>query len=89
MAEEKEYIVHFYDGRVRRMSGPLRELQKLPVKKIEEAPPSFGPVSNVRRDMERINRALGQGFVQLKDVLDPRQILRKLGGGQNGPSPRM
>lgn len=40
---EKEYIVYFYDGRVSRMPGPLKELQKLPVKKIvpvEEAPES-------------------------------------------------
>lgn len=35
--KEKEYIVTFYDGRVRRMPGPLKELQKLPVKSIEEA----------------------------------------------------
>lgn len=62
MAEEKEYIVHFYDGRVRRMRGPLSELQKLPVTKIEEAPPSLSPVNMVNRDMERITRALGQGF---------------------------
>jgi len=60
MPAEKEYIVHFYDGRVRRMAGPLSELQKLPVSKIEEASPSINPVNIVRRDMERINKALGQ-----------------------------
>ncbi len=62
MAEEKEYIVHFYDGRVRRMPGPLSELHKLPVSKIEEAPPSINPANIIRRDMERINKALGQAF---------------------------
>lgn len=35
--EEKDYIVYFYDGRVRRMTGKLSELQKLPAEKIEEA----------------------------------------------------
>jgi len=60
MSQVKEYIVHFMDGRVRRMSGPLSELQKLPVSKIEEAPPSLNPANIVRRDMERINKALGQ-----------------------------
>ena len=62
MAEEKEYIVHFYDGRVRRMPGPLSELHKLPVSKIEEAPPSINPANIIRRDMERITRALRQPF---------------------------
>jgi len=60
MPEEKEYIVHFYDGRVRRMKGQLSELQKLPVSKIEEASPPLNPINMVSRDMERINKALGQ-----------------------------
>jgi len=60
MPEGKEYIVHFYDGKVRRMPGPLSELQKLPVRSIEEAPPSLNPANIVRRDMERINKAFGQ-----------------------------
>jgi len=37
MAEqEREYILYFYDGRVRRVTGKLSELQKLPVSRIEE-----------------------------------------------------
>jgi len=60
MAEEKEYIVYFLDGRVRRMVGPLSVLQRLPVSKIEEAAPSINPANIVRRDMERINKAFGQ-----------------------------
>lgn len=35
--EEKDYIVYFYDGRVRRMTGKLSDLQKLPAERIEEA----------------------------------------------------
>jgi len=42
------------------MVGPLSVLQKLPVSKIEEASPSINPVNIVRRDMERINKALGR-----------------------------
>ena len=88
MAEEKEYIVHFYDGRVRRMPGPLSELQKLPVKRIEEAPVSSGPIANVSRDMERINRALGKGFVMLQDVMSPQQLLNKIKAGLDSSLPR-
>lgn len=39
--EEKEYILHFDDGRVRRMFGKKSDFQKLPVEQIEEAPSSF------------------------------------------------
>ena len=60
MADELEYIVHFIDGRIRRMFGPLSALQKLPVIKIEEALRTLDPGKIVRRDMERINKALGQ-----------------------------
>jgi len=38
MEIEREYILYFYDGRVRRVTGKLSELQMLPVSKIEEAP---------------------------------------------------
>lgn len=41
MEEEKEYVLYFYDGRVRKMTGKLSELQKLSVKKIEEASPTL------------------------------------------------
>ena len=36
--KEREYILYFYDGKVRRVTGKLSELQKLPVSRIEEAP---------------------------------------------------
>lgn len=32
---EREYILYFYSGEVRRVTGRLSELQKLPVSKIE------------------------------------------------------
>jgi len=36
---EKEYILYFYDGSVRRVTGKLSQLQRLlPVSRIEEAP---------------------------------------------------
>jgi len=75
---EKEYIVYFYDGRVRRMFGKLSQLQKLPVSKIEEAPPAHDLFSNARRDMERINRALGEGFKMFQDVIDPQILLGRI-----------
>ena len=60
MPEEKDYILYFYDGAVKRMRGLLSDLQKLPVKRIEEVAPGLDPLTNVRRDMERINKAIGQ-----------------------------
>ena len=69
MPEEKDYILYFWDGAVKRMRGLLSDLQKLPVKRIEEVIPgwtpswfSTTPLSNVRRDVERINRAMGGVF---------------------------
>jgi len=58
MEKEKEYVLHFYDGKVRRVTGKLSELQKLPVSRIEEAPVSFNPADVIRRDMVRISKAL-------------------------------
>ncbi len=34
--EVKEYVLHFHDGRVRRVTGLLTDFQKLPVSRIEE-----------------------------------------------------
>lgn len=78
MEEEKEYLLHFYDGRVRRVTGKLSELQRLNVSKIEEAPPTLAPFSIVRRDMERINRALGEGFKLFQEVMTPQDILDRI-----------
>jgi len=88
MEVEKDYILYFHDGRVRRVFGKRSQFLNLPIARIEEAPPAYTPISNVRRDMERINRALGKGFVQLQDVMSPRQLLKKLGDGFNGLWPR-
>ncbi len=55
---EKEYILYFYDGKVRRVFGKRSQFQKLPVSRIEEATPGYDPFSNVRWDMERINRGI-------------------------------
>jgi len=88
MAQGKDYILYFYDGAVRQMRGVLSDLQKLPVKRIEEVVPGFDPSANVRRDMERINRALGKGFVMLQDVMNPQQLLRKIESGLDSVVPR-
>ena len=60
MAEEKEYIVEFINGMVRRMTGQLSAIQKLPVKSIKEVLPSINPANIVSKDMERIAKAFGQ-----------------------------
>jgi len=64
MPEEKDYILYFYDGAVKRMRGLLSDFQKLPIKKIEEVVPGFDPLTNTRKDMERIRKALG-GVIKL------------------------
>ena len=35
---------------------------------------AFNPASNFLRDMERINRALGEGFKTFQDVIGPEQL---------------
>lgn len=85
---EKEYILYFYDGKVRRVFGKRSQLQKLPVSRIEEATPGYDPSSNVRRDMERINRAFSESFVMLQDVMNPQQLLRKIKSSLNSVVPR-
>jgi len=49
---------------------------------------AFDPASNFLRDMERINRALGGGFVMLQDVMNPQQLLRKIESGLDSVFPR-
>ncbi|GAH59148.1 unnamed protein product [marine sediment metagenome] len=49
---------------------------------------AFDPTSNFLRDMERINRALGKGFVMLQDVMNPQQLLRKIESGLDSVVPR-
>jgi len=88
MEVEKDYILYFHDGKVRRVFGKRSQFLNLPISRIEEAAPSYDPFSNARRDMERINRALGQGFKLLQNVMSPQQLLNKLGMGQNGYWPR-
>ena len=60
MPEEKDYILYFWDGAIKRIRGLLSDLQKLPVKRIEEVIPAINPIKMASRDMERINKAIGQ-----------------------------
>jgi len=90
--QRKEYILYFLDGGVRREYGRLSDFQKLPVSRIEEAPlayrpaPGFqremeqvlNPLSMVKRDVERVNQALGEGFTQLQDVFRPQALEARL-----------
>jgi len=49
---------------------------------------AFDPTSNFLRDMERINRVLGKGFVMLQDVMNPQQLLNKIKAGLDSRLPR-
>ena len=39
---------------------------------------AFDPASNFLSDMERINRALGEGFKMLQDVFTPQDLLDRI-----------
>lgn len=39
---------------------------------------ALDPYSNVLRDMERINRALGEGFTLLQNVFGPQELLDRI-----------
>ncbi|MBA7610519.1 hypothetical protein ES703_17728 [subsurface metagenome] len=49
---------------------------------------AFDPASNFFRDVDRINRALGEGFVLLEQVLGPQQILDRIEAGLDFPAAR-
>jgi len=46
----------------------------------------FDPTSNFLRDMERINKVLGEGFVVLQ--MNPQQLLNKIKAGLDSRLPR-
>lgn len=39
---------------------------------------AFDPSSPMLRDMERLNRALGEGFKMFQDVIDPQTLLDRI-----------
>ncbi|GAJ07301.1 unnamed protein product [marine sediment metagenome] len=47
---------------------------------------AFDPTSNFLRDMERINKVLGEGFVVLQ--MNPQQLLNKIKAGLDSRLPR-
>jgi len=49
---------------------------------------AFDPTSNFLRDMERINKVLGEGFVVLQDFMNPQQLLNKVKVGLDSRLPR-
>jgi len=51
-------------------------------------PGAFDPGSNFLRDMERINRSLGKGFVMLQDLTSPAQLRRQIESGMDSAWPR-
>lgn len=78
MEEEKEYILYFYDGKVRRMRGKLSELRKLNVARIEEAPSAFPGLPDIQKDIEGINRAMEEAFGLFQRALDPQVLLDRI-----------
>ena len=49
---------------------------------------AFDPTSNFLRDMERINKVLGEGFVVMQDFMNPQQLLNKIKAGLDSSLPR-
>ena len=56
--QKREYILYFYDGKVRRVTGKLSELKKLPVSRIEEAPVSSNPEGSSKMTDQKISPAI-------------------------------
>lgn len=71
------------------MRGPIEKLRELPVQRISEVGRIFDPIPDAISDMQRISKALGQGLVTLRNVLDPFKVLRMLGGEEDHPSPKL
>ena len=67
---------------------PFAEIRRQMEDLFGYPPGAFDPASNFLRDMERINRALGKGFVMLQDVMNPQQLLRKIESGLDSVVPR-
>jgi len=72
------------DGQTDPWADMRRQIEKL----LGYPSGAFDPTSNFLRDMERINRALGKGFVVLQDVMNPQQLLRKIKSGLDSVVPR-
>lgn len=51
-----------------------RELERL----FGYPPGAFDPASDLLRDVERINRVLGEGFTLLQDVIGPPQLRERI-----------
>lgn len=49
---------------------------------------AFDPASNFLRDVDRINRALGEGFVLMEQVLGPQKLLDRIEAALDFPAAR-
>jgi len=70
------------------MEDPFAELRRKMEEILGYPPGSLDPASNFIRDVERINRWLGRGFVRLSDVMSPQQIADKIMAGFEEPAGR-
>lgn len=67
---------------------PFAELRRRLEQMFGYPPGAFDPTSPFLRDAERINRALGRGFVDLQMVLGPEQLRGRIEATLESPAAR-
>lgn len=60
------------------MEDPFAEMRREMEELLGYPAGAFNPASNFLRDMERINRALGEGFTMFQEVIDPQTLLDRI-----------
>ena len=60
------------------MEDPFAEMRRMMEDLLGFPAGAFSPASNILRDMERINRALGEGFTMLQEVMTPQDLLDRI-----------
>lgn len=58
--------------------GSLEETRRKLERLLGYPPGAFDPASSFLRDMERVNKALGEGFEILQAVINPQQLLDRI-----------
>lgn len=67
---------------------PFAEMRREIERLLGHPPGAFDPFSPFLTDMERVNRALGEGFTLLQNVLGPQQLLDRIEAALEFPAGR-
>jgi len=70
------------------LEDPFADLRRRLEELFGHPPGAFDPGSTILRDMERINRALGRGFVQFQQIIGPQALLDRIEASVESPAAR-